>query len=309
MFYRMDVLANLGLRVPETWQELLTILPVLQTNNMSIGVSYIDALDFMIYQSGQSMWKYTDPEKYDPMYAGARINLDNETVLETFDFTCRLYTDFSFPVAYDASNRFRTGEMPIIIGGYSGIYNTLTVYATEIEGLWEFCSLPGMEREDGTFNYDSLANVSASVILYGCGEDNPEELIASWQFLQWQTGAEAQADYGNRMVALIGPSAKYETANLHAIDKLSWTAKENKAIKNQMAHLSSIVNYPGSYIINRYTQFAFLDAVNESADPIDALSSYIEAINSEIARKREEFKDAGLWVPQSPDDEPPQLGS
>ncbi len=309
MFYRMDVLANLGLRVPETWQELLTILPVLQTNNMSIGVSYIDALDFMIYQSGQSMWKYTDPEKYDPMYAGARINLDNETVLETFDFTCRLYTDFSFPVAYDASNRFRTGEMPIIIGGYSGIYNTLTVYATEIEGLWEFCSLPGMEREDGTFNYDSLANVSASVILYGCGDDNPEELIASWQFLQWQTGAEAQADYGNRMVALIGPSAKYETANLHAIDKLSWTAKENKAIKNQMAHLSSIVNYPGSYIINRYTQFAFLDAVNESADPIDALSSYIEAINSEIARKREEFKDAGLWVPESPDDEPPQLGS
>ena len=306
MFYRMDVLANLGLRVPETWQELLTILPVLQTNNMSIGVSYIDALDFMIYQSGESMWKYTDSDLYDPMYAGARINLDNETVLETFDFTCRLYTDFSFPVAYDASNRFRTGEMPIIIGGYSGIYNTLTVYATEIEGLWEFCSLPGMQRDDGSFHYESLANVSATVILYGCEGD---ELLASWQFLQWQTGVEAQADYGNRMVALIGPSAKYETANLNAIDRLSWTAKENKAIKNQMAHLESIVNYPGSYIINRYTQFAFLDAVNENADPIDALSSYIEAINSEIARKREEFKDAGLWVPQSPDDEPVQIGS
>ena len=58
---------------------------------------------------------------------------------------------------------------------------------------------------------------------------------------------------------------------------------------NQMDNLSSIVNFPGSYIINRYTQFAFLDAVNESADPIDALSSYIEAINSEIARKRKEF--------------------
>ena len=303
MFYRMDVLADLGLRVPESWQELLSILPVLQTNNMSIGVSYIDALDFMIYQQGGSMWKYTDSSLYDSKYAGARIDLDSNIALETFDFTCRLYSDYSFPVSYDASNRFRTGEMPIIIGGYSGIYNTLTVYATEIEGLWEFCSLPGSKRADGTFNYDSLAGISASVILYGCKGD---ELLASWQFLQWQTGEDAQAEYGNRMVALIGPSAKYETANLKAIDNLSWTANEKKAIMNQMDHLSSIVNYPGSYIITRYTQFAFLDAVNESADPIDALSSYIDAINSEIARKREEF---GLWVPASPDDEPDQIGA
>ena len=303
MFYRMDVLADLGLRVPETWQELLKILPVLQTNNMSIGVSYIDALDFMIYQTGGSMWKYTDESLYDSKYAGARIDLDSNIALETFDFTCRLYSDYSFPVSYDASNRFRTGEMPIIIGGYSGIYNTLTVYATEIEGLWEFCSLPGSKRADGTFNYDSLAGVSSSVILYGCTGD---ELLASWQFLQWQTGENAQAEYGNRMVALIGPSAKYETANLKAIDNLSWTASEKAAIMNQMDHMASIVNYPGSYIINRYTQFAFLEAVNESADPIDALSGYIDAINSEIARKREEF---GLWVPASSEDEPPQIES
>ena len=298
MFYRMDVLADLELEVPETWQELLSILPVLQTNNMSIGVSYIDALDFMIYQKGGSMWKYTDSSKYDPEYAGARVDLDSDIALETFDFTCRLYSDYSFPVSYDASNRFRTGEMPIIIGGYSGIYNTLTVYATEIEGLWEFCSLPGSERADGTINYDSLAGVSASVILHGC---EGEELRAAWQFLQWQTGEDAQANYGNRMVALIGPSAKYDTANLKAIDNLSWTAREKQAILNQMDHLSSIVNYPGSYIINRYTQFAFLEAVNESADPIDALSGYIDAINSEIARKRDEF---GIWTPKDADDEP-----
>ena len=72
---------------------------------------------------------------------------------------------------------------------------------------------------------------------------------------------------------------------------------------NQMDHLSSIVNYPGSYIINRYTQFAFLDAVNESADPIDALSGYVDAINSEIARKRQEF---GLWVPTEDEPVPPE---
>ncbi len=301
MFYRMDVLAELGQEVPESWDHLLSILPVLQSNNMSIGVSYLSALDFMIYQKGGSMWKYTDSSIYDSRYAGAEIDLDSPIALEAFEFTCRLYTDYSFPVSYDAANRFRTGEMPIIIGDYAGIYNQLTVYATELDGLWEFCSLPGSFRTEAdgtqTFNYDSLAGISATVILHGC-----DNLLAAWQFTQWQTGADAQSEYGNRMVALIGPSAKYETANLKAIENLSWTAKEKAAIMNQMDHLSSIVNYPGSYIYSRYMQFAFYDVVNESARPNDAMMSYIDAINSEITRKRAEFKDFDLWYIGKPDD-------
>ena len=303
MFYRMDVLAELGVEVPESWSEMLSILNVLQANNMSIGVSYLSALDFMIYQKGGNMWMYTDKELYDSKYAGARIALDSNIALEAFKFTTRLYTDYSFPVSYDAANRFRTGEMPIIIGDYAGVYNQLVVYATEIEGLWEFCSLPGSERDDGTFNYDSLAGVTATVILHGVGED----LLPAWQFVQWQTGETAQAEYGNRMVALIGPSAKYETANLKAINNLSWTAREKRAIMNQMDHMSSIVNYPGSYIIGRYMQFAFFDVVNKGMNPIDAMRSYIDTINTEITRKREEFKDTGIWIPKSSTDEPPQF--
>ena len=284
MFYRMDVFAQLGLNVPESWSQLLATLPVLQTNNMEIGVAYISALDFMIYQMGGSMWKYTDKDLYESKYAGARIDLDSDVAIEAFEFTCRLYTDYSLPISYDTANRFRTGEMPIVVGDYASIYNTLVVYATEINGLWEFTSLPGSERKDGTFNYDSLAGVTATVMLHGC--ENP---LAAWQFIQWQTGDEAQSNYGNRMVALVGPSAKYESANLKALNNLSWTASEKEAIKDQMMNLSSIVNYPGSYIIARYLKFAFLDAVNDGADPTDALRGYIDAINSEIERKREEF--------------------
>ena len=298
MFYRMDVLAELDLAVPETWGELLSILPTLQANNMQIGVSYTLALEFMIYQQGESMWKYEDTDLYDPRWAGAQTNLDSDIALETFEFVCRLYSDYSFPVSYDASNRFRTGEMPIIIGDYASIYNTLVVYATELEGLWEFCPLPGSEVKDPEtgevvinpvsgkreLNYNSLAGVTATVMLNGC-----ENVLGAWSFLQWQTSADAQAEYGNKMVALIGPSAKYEAANIHAIENLSWTASEIEAIKDQMANLSSVVNYPGSYIIGRYMNFAFLDAVNDGADPVDALSQYIDEINKELIRKRKEF--------------------
>ncbi len=295
MFYRMDVLAKLNVGVPETWDDLLSCLPIIQANNMSIGVDYISALDFMIYQKGGSLWKYTDESEYDPMYAGAKIDLDSDIALEAFDYVCRLYSDYSFPITYDAANRFRTGEMPILVGGYCGLYNQLVVYATEIEGLWEFCSLPGVFRDsdgDGVdeLHYESLASVGATVILRGC-----EDMLASWQFVQWSCDADVQASYGNKMVALIGPSAKYETANLRALEDLSWTASEKLAIKDQMNNMCSIVNYPGSYIYSRYMKFAFLDAVNDGANAVESLLSYIDAINSEITRKREEFADRGIW--------------
>lgn len=280
MFYRTDILAKLGEEIPETWPQVLALLPVLQANNMSIGLSYASAIDFLLYQMGGNMWRYTDNEQY----AGARIGLNTDIALTAFDYVCRLYSDYSFPVNYDGANRFRTGEMPIIVGDYAGIYNQLVVYATEIDGLWEFGSLPGWVRDNGEFNYDSLAGVGATVMLHGC-----QNMLEAWQFVQWETSGKVQADYGNRMVALIGPSAKYESANVTALNDLSWTAKEKAAIADQMKHLSSVVNYPGSYIIGRYTKFAFLNTVNNGADAVDAMNEYIDAINAELKRKRKEF--------------------
>ncbi len=284
MFYRMDVLADIGAELPETWEGMLKMLPQLQANNMEIGVSYILALDFMLYQLGGNMWKYTDDSIYAAEDAGAKIGLDDDIALKAFNFTCSLYTKHSFSVSYDAANRFRTGEMPIQIGDYISLYNNLVVFATEIEGLWSFCSLPGSIRGDGTYNYNSLANVSATVILHGC-----KNLSGAWKFTQWQTSAPVQAQYGNGMVAIIGPSAKYEAANIDAIDNLSWSASEKLAIYDQLANMSSIVNYPGSYIITRYVKFAFLDAVNDKIEPATAMRKYIVAINEEISRKRQEF--------------------
>ncbi len=295
MFYRMDVLGNLGIEVPETWDELIGALPALQASNMTIGVSYVSALDFMMYQMGESMWKYENPDEYDSKWAGAQINLDSNIALEAFERVCSFYTEHSLPVSFAVSNRFRTGEMPIAIGDYIGTYNSLVVFASEIGGLWEFGSLPGSiyTDDDGVehYSYESLAGVSATVLLNGAQKKGRDTLLAAWQFAQWQTSRSVQAEYGNSIVALIGPAAKYETANKEAINDLSWTAKEKAAIKDQMQHMDAIVNYPGSYIIARYMNFAFLDAYNDGTPPQEAMKRYIGAINTELTRKRAEFGD------------------
>ena len=291
LFYRLDVLVDLGVSAPATWDEVLALLPVLQSNNLAIGITYTLALDFFLYQNGGSMWKYED----NPEYAGAQIGLDTNEGLYAFQYCTRLYTDYGLQVKFDAANRFRTGEMPLIVSDYVSVYNTLTVFATEIKGLWEFTHIPATVRIDGTKNYNSIATVGATIMLHGC--KNP---AAAWQYMKWQTSAEVEATYGNRMVALIGPSAKYAAANLGAIRLLSWTTKERDAIEEQIRHLSGIVNYPGSYIIARYTNFAFLDVINKSADPIDSILNYVPTINAELTRKREEFNMKTLGVGETP---------
>lgn len=272
MFVRTDILANLDIEIPKTWDDLLAALPMLQANNMEIGLSA--DTNVYLYQMGGTL--FADD--------GMRINLDSNVGLEAFTMMCDMYTMYSFPYSYNFSNRFRTGEMPIGIGGYCGTYNTLVVFATEIRGLWQFFPLPGIADEQGNINNVSVSSVSAVSMINDCKDTDK-----AWAFMKWQTGADFQAKYSNEMIAILGDSAKHATANMNALDELTWTQAELTEIKRQFSNLASVPNYPGAYIVGRYTNFAFLAAYNDMEDPSEELLSYINTINKEISRKREEF--------------------
>ena len=284
MFLRTDVLADLEIEIPKTWDDILAAIPILQANNMEIGM-HTDYKIFL-YQMGGEL--FADD--------GMRINLDSNVGLESFDVMCSYFTMYSFPLSYDFANRFRTGEMPIGFAGYNGTYNQLTVFATEIKGLWEFYPMPGIIQkdadgndllnDDGTpvINNVSVSSSSAIVMMNGC-----TNMEGSWNFMVWHVGADCQIKYSNEMVAIMGPSAKHATANKFALAEMPWTTAEYKQLSYQFNNLASIPNYPGSYIIGRYTNFAFLAAYNDNANPVTELQSYISEINEEIARKRAEF--------------------
>ena len=272
MFYRKDVLADLGIDIPKTWDDILAAVPILQANNMEIGLT--TEYKMFLYQMGGNL--YAD--------GGMRINLDSNTALESFEMMCNMFTMYSFPYTYNFTNRFRTGEMPIGIATYSDTYNNLIVFATEIDGLWEFAPLPGIiDPETGEINNVSISTVTATVMIDGC--DKPEE---AWKFMSWYCGESCQIQYSNEMVAILGDSAKHPTANENALSSLPWTTDELRNLQLQFNNLASIPNYPGYYYIDRYTNFAFLAAYNDNANPVNELLSYINTINKEITRKREE---------------------
>ena len=72
-----------------------------------------------------------------------------------------------------------------------------------------------------------------------------------------------------------------------------------KQLMSQMEKTTAITQYPGTYILARYTNFAFLDAYNNHADPAQSLLGHINAINKEITRKRTEFNLETLEVGQT----------
>ncbi len=274
MFIRTDILADLDLELPKSWDDIMACIPTLQANNMEIGLT--TDYKIFLYQQGGDL--FAD--------GGMRINLDSQLALASFEKMCNLFTMYSFPYVYNAANRFRTGEMPIVIGVYVGTYNQLKVFATEIQGKWEFMPLPGEVQADGSINNVSISAVSACVMVSGCEEEVQGN---AWEFMKWYTGEQCQVDYANEMVAILGPSGKQATANKSALSQLPWTTKELEQVQLQFNNLASVPNYPGAYIIDRYTNFAFLSAYNDNADPSDSLMAYINIINKEIARKRDEF--------------------
>lgn len=282
MFVRMDILSELQIEIPKTWEELFVAQSKLESNNMEIGVG--QNYKIFLYQANGDL--YADN--------GMRINLDSVEGLAAFEKMCSMFTQYSFPYAFDAANRFRTGEMPIILSDYTGLYNKLKVFATELEGTWTFVPVPGTVQEDGSINNTADSTITAVVMIGGT-----EQKEDAWTFMKWYTGAEAQTRYANEMVAIIGNSAKQPTANRQALASMPWTREEYIEVEKQFENLAAIPNYPGSYYLGRHTEFAFLAAYNEDADPTTELLSYINAINNEITRKREEFNLETLRIGQT----------
>ncbi|MBQ9922684.1 MAG: extracellular solute-binding protein, partial [Clostridia bacterium] len=313
LFYRKDIFAELGIEVPKTWEDLFDIIPILQNNNLEVGLPkdlagtilqlyqrdeplYTPALtheDVEAYANEYGFDAQSVIDKYDlelneegvyPTTEGMSINLNSNVSLDSFKTMCEFFTLYQFPPTYDFANRFRTGEMPLAVADYTA-YNQLQIFAPEIRGLWEFTTLLGHEREDGTVNNCSPSTVTAIMMM----KDARDEL-AAWDFMTWWTDNDAQSRYGNELVALLGASGQYATANKASLEQQPWSTSDMRKLKAQFENLAATPEMPGGYIITRNVTFAYNAVYNKGDDPVESLQNYIEAIDKELSRKRQEFE-------------------
>lgn len=301
MFYRADVFAQLGIEPPKTWDDLESVIGVLMSNHMEIAMpTSLEGLKLFLYQMGGDLYAN----------GGQTININSNVALSAFENLCSYFQQYRFPISYAFSSRFRTGEIPLGIVGYT-TYTELSVYATEIKGLWEFVEIPGMPTydEEGklvSVDNTSISGTSALIMLKDAvdvdGEGNRTEddkTEESWEFMKWFVSETTQSSYASELTAVLGTVSKHPTANIAALKSLPWTTSEMKNLEAQYESLAAVREYPGGYIIGRYVNFSFLDVYNNNADPVDALLEYVVDINSELTRKRKEFGLATIEVSYS----------
>jgi ABC-type glycerol-3-phosphate transport system substrate-binding protein len=282
MFYRKDILAEIGLEVPTTWDEVRVAMTVLAKNQMEFGMLPSEQIFAMLlFQNGGEY--YTEN--------GDASMLDSDIAVNTFKEYCEFYTDYKLDQATSVEERFRTGECPIIISDYT-TYNNLQVSAPDIAGLWDFTVVPGVENEDGTINHTTGSTGLADIIM--ANTEYPEE---SWEFLKWWTSTETQTLYGREMESLMGASARVATANIEALANLSWPIKDYKELMEQFEQVQGIPQVPGGYYTWRNVNNAFYSVTTDSsstgktytATPREELMDNVLYINAEIDYKREEF--------------------
>lgn len=274
MFYRRDIFESLELSVPKTWDDFYETVAVLQKNNLTVGVTWTDMFNLMLYQSGGSYYNDT----YD---ASA---LDEFTSVDAFAKTLRLYTDYDLPVEFSFANRFRSGDMPMGIVSYT-MYNQLYLFAPEIDGLWEFTSVPGTVQEDGSINNGVIAGGTGAVILRTTKDKN-----AAWEFLKWWTETDTQISFGIEMEKVMGAAARQSSANIDVVSGFPWSAEEFNVISTQWQNLNAIPQIPGSYYMARTLEFAFNSVYSIGDDASTALLENVVELNEEITRKIAEFE-------------------
>ncbi|MBD5460851.1 MAG: extracellular solute-binding protein [Lachnospiraceae bacterium] len=289
MYIRTDIFEQLGLKIPDTWQELTALLPVLQANSLAIGLPYADGyatmnngigtinlLPTLLAQRGISVYQ----EEGDMVTTNLMVTGAYEAFKQWSDF----YVQYDFSLYKDDFNRFRTGEMPVVISSY-GLYNNLSEAAPEIAGQWIMTTIPGTPAEDGSINRSTSASGTCSIILRDC-----EYKDEAWRFLEWWSSAEVQEMYSREIEAELSTLGRHTPANLEAFKGSLWTDEEKEMLLQQWENVVEVPEVPGGYYVTRNVDNAFRQVYYNGENVRDTLYYWMNAVNEELERKQKQLK-------------------
>lgn len=289
MFYRKDILDELGLEVPQTWDDFIAACAVIMRNNMQVGLPYTQITDMnqvnlglgalnifptLLMQKGVSL--------YDDKLES--IMLTSEDAVSTFTMWTDFYNKYSFPKTYDFYNRFRTGLMPLAIQSCTQ-YNTISAAASEIRGLWGISLIPGFKDENGNINRAQAGAGSACAILKT--SDNVEE---AWEFLKWWTSDTTQLKYSQNIESILGITGRNMTSNVKALEGLSWNEGDFEILKEQWSLVNEMPEVPGGYYIPRVVDQAFWNVIGNGKGIEEMLLKWDKVADKEIAEKRSQYE-------------------
>ncbi|MGC8801934.1 MAG: ABC transporter substrate-binding protein, partial [Chloroflexus sp.] len=280
-FYRKDILETLNLPVPQTWNEVLEILPELQR----FGMNYNTPLS-----SGGGMKGYLVTAPYLFNYGASLYTPDgmsglgSDEAIQAIRFMAESFTIYGMPLTtasfYDS---FRAGETPVGISNFETYLKLLTA-APEIDGLWDIVLYPATVLPDG--RQLRYATGSAQAAMMFANTDKPQQ---GWVFLKWWMATETQVAFQQELIMNFGLEYLWNSANLEAFRFTPISAAHRDVILQQWQWLQEPIKLPGSYMQERELSNVWNRIVFQGANPRVTIDNAVTVINREIVRKMTEF--------------------
>ena len=232
MFYRTDILSKLGLSVPNTMDELIAMLPDLQMRGLNV---YYPTAAMLVMRNFHG----TTPIIYQmdgALYGNTALDIlvDSEATVEGFTELTELFTLYDLPV--DVPNfyqHFRNGDLPIGIADFNS-YNLILNAAPEIANSWSIALVPGIEDEETGEVKRYMSGGAESTVMFSSDDEREQK---AWQFMEWWSRADIQAEFGQRLQILYGDEYIWPTANLEAFERLPYPTSDKDIILTQAQYI------------------------------------------------------------------------
>jgi ABC-type glycerol-3-phosphate transport system substrate-binding protein len=283
LMYRVDIFDKLELEVPDTWDDVIGLLPKLQRYDMNFyyptagggSIKWFYQTTPFIYQNGGQI--YSDN--------GFEVDLTSPESIKGIEFLGNLFTTYSLdeqvPSFY---NDFRYSSLPIGIVDFN-TYVSIKNAAPEIEGKWKLADYPGtVDPVTGTINRSYVGNGTSGIIF-----NDSDKVDDVWTFFKWWQSEETQTDFAYDLYTIYGPLYLWLPANKNAIDNLPIDDEDKEVIKRQIEWLRDVPRTPGQYMVERGLSDIWNEMVFDGYSARYAIDRQVLVMNREIRLKMAEF--------------------
>jgi ABC-type glycerol-3-phosphate transport system substrate-binding protein len=281
IIYRKDIFDALNFLVPDTWDEVIQILPELQQYGMNfyhpiaggVSIKWFYQTSGFIYQYGGKLYSET----------GVKSSINSTESIAGLTFLNQLFTNYSLPEQVPSFyNSFRYAILPIGISDF-GTYLLIKNAAPELSGLWEIAPYPSV-TVNGEENRHYIANGTAGLILSSTTQ--PDD---SWSFLKWWMSVDTQSQFAFNLQSTYGPTYAWLSGNIDAFRNSPFPEKDKAIILDQVRWLVDVPRTPGQYMLERSLSDVWNTAVYDGTPTGIAVDRYTIVIDREIRKKMIEF--------------------
>ncbi|HHY18363.1 MAG TPA: extracellular solute-binding protein [Firmicutes bacterium] len=279
-YYRKDILSEMGLGAPVTWDDFRDASVKLKARDMDSYYYYqgdpsaliVGKLLPFVYQRQSDI--YTND--------GEASNLDSPENIAAFKELTDLYTKYKIPVEDPSFTTFASGQTPLQIL-QNWYYGAFELAAPQIAGKWDIALFPGTKQKDGSIDHTNTGKMLVWSIV-----SSTKKQEASWKLIEYLSSSEFTSKFMD-LAYQSNDKCRLFFSNKNSIDNALFPQEHIDLCRESLAKCRMQTAVIGGQVANRYIDFAFNKVILQNADPEESIKQAAKESNLEIQKKLKEY--------------------